>query len=123
MAADLRSVLAAISIPIFTAQLEKSREATAKANLRSAYAECAATVLTETADTTTTDGVTVKVNNGVVTAEKDVTTVQAVAGWTGDKPDVGGLTLTDAEAPAKGKVKVSATSDGKITIGTVFSTK
>ena len=115
--------MVAISIPIFTAQLEKAREATDKANLRSAYAECAAAVLTETADTTTADGVTVKVNNGVVTAEKDVTTVQAVAGWTGDKPDVGGLTLTDAEAPAKGTVKVSATSDGKITIGTVSSTK
>ena len=33
------AVLVAISIPIFTSQLEKSREATDIANVRSAYAE------------------------------------------------------------------------------------
>ena len=42
------AVLVAIAIPIFTAQLEKSREATDLANLRSAYAEAAAAALTET---------------------------------------------------------------------------
>ena len=41
-------VLVAISIPIFTAQLEKSREATDLANLRSAYAAVMAAGLTET---------------------------------------------------------------------------
>lgn len=35
-------VLVAVSIPIFTAQLEKSREATDQANIRSAYAELVA---------------------------------------------------------------------------------
>ena len=35
----LMAVLVAISIPIFTSQLEKSREATDIANVRSAYAE------------------------------------------------------------------------------------
>lgn len=39
-------VLVAISIPIFTAQLEKSKEAVDLANIRAAYAECAADVLT-----------------------------------------------------------------------------
>ena len=34
-----RAVLVAISIPIFTSQLEKSREATDLANIRAAYAE------------------------------------------------------------------------------------
>lgn len=38
------AVLVAISIPIFTSQLEKSREATDLANLRSAYAVAAACV-------------------------------------------------------------------------------
>lgn len=33
------AVLVAIAIPVFTAQLEKSREATDAANIRSAYAE------------------------------------------------------------------------------------
>ena len=41
------AVLVAISIPIFTAQLEKAREATDAANLRSAYAEAMAAALTE----------------------------------------------------------------------------
>ena len=40
-------VLVAISIPIFTAQLEKAREATDQANIRSAYAEVSANMLTE----------------------------------------------------------------------------
>ncbi len=40
------AVLVAISIPIFSAQLEKSREATDAANIRSAYAEVSADMLT-----------------------------------------------------------------------------
>ena len=40
-------VLVAISIPIFTSQLEKSREATDLANVRSAYAEIMSGALTE----------------------------------------------------------------------------
>lgn len=39
-------VLVSISIPIFTAQLEKSKEAVDLANIRAAYAECASDVLT-----------------------------------------------------------------------------
>lgn len=39
-------VLVAISIPIFTSQLEKAREATDAANIRSAYAELSAAALT-----------------------------------------------------------------------------
>lgn len=34
------AVLVAIAIPVFTTQLEKSREATDLANVRSAYAQC-----------------------------------------------------------------------------------
>lgn len=39
-------VLVAISIPIFTAQLEKARDAVSVANLRTAYAEAQTLVLT-----------------------------------------------------------------------------
>lgn len=39
-------VLVAISIPIFTAQLEKSREAVDAANIRAAYAELSADAIT-----------------------------------------------------------------------------
>lgn len=44
-------MLVAIAIPIFTTQLEKAREATDAANLRSAYAEVMADALTN--ETTT----------------------------------------------------------------------
>ncbi|MCH4207538.1 MAG: prepilin-type N-terminal cleavage/methylation domain-containing protein [Solobacterium sp.] len=47
------AVLVAVSVPIFTAQLEKAREATDVANLRAAKAEATATVLGgEPTDTT-----------------------------------------------------------------------
>ncbi len=47
-------VLVAISIPIFTAQLEKSREATDLANLRSAYAAGTAALLDGSYETDST---------------------------------------------------------------------
>ena len=46
-------VLVAISIPIFTSQLEKAREATDAANLRSAYAELMADAITDENSTKT----------------------------------------------------------------------
>ena len=45
------AVLVAIAIPIFTSQLEKAREATDAANIRAAYAEVSADLLTN--DTST----------------------------------------------------------------------
>ncbi len=41
------AVLVAIAIPVFTSQLEKAREATDAANLRAAYAEISAKILSE----------------------------------------------------------------------------
>lgn len=41
----IMGVLVAISIPIFTSQLEKSREATDLANVRAAYAEVMAAAM------------------------------------------------------------------------------
>lgn len=62
-------VLVAISIPIFTAQLEKSRDAVTLANLRSAYAEAQTTYLTANGnDATDTDG-----NQTVTYSAKDKT--------------------------------------------------
>ena len=57
-------VLVAVSIPFFTAQLEKSREATDEANLRSLYAEATAAVLAE--DT----GASTWIKNGTLTVAK-----------------------------------------------------
>ena len=52
-------VLVAISIPIFTAQLEKSRDAVSVANMRAAYAEAQTAILTATKDHPTVDKATV----------------------------------------------------------------
>ena len=51
-------VLVAISIPIFTSQLEKSREAVDLANVRVAYAELSAAALTEDEAPTNTTNTT-----------------------------------------------------------------
>ena len=70
-------VLVAISIPIFSKQLEKSRDATSVANLRSAYAEAMTaaidyngTDLSAKKTTVTSNGVTMDLygQKGVVTA-------------------------------------------------------
>ena len=50
------AVLVAISIPIFTSQLEKSRDAVSVSNMRAAYAEAQTAALSEESDTT--NGVT-----------------------------------------------------------------
>ena len=60
------AVLVAIAIPIFTTQLEKSREATDAANIRSAYAEAMAEALTQSTPAQITKTVNLK---------------QAVADW------------------------------------------
>ena len=77
-------VLVAISIPIFTTQLEKSRDAVTASNVRAAYAEAQAAWLTKEGDgthvtvdaaknTVTVDNVAVKgqINGGVTKAVFD----------------------------------------------------
>ena len=103
-------VLVAISIPIFTSQLEKAREATDLANIRSAYAECSAAVLTGSGD----DGVTMGANNE--SASKTVTLTQKTEGWSTDaSTKVAGKALTDI--PSTGTVTVTVNSDGTWTCG------
>ena len=96
------AVLVAIAIPVFSAQLEKSREATDLANIRSAYAEVVAKALTEDVDTTAT-----------------VTLKQQEDNWK-SPAEVAGTTLPDSVAKKGGTVDVVYTSStGKITIGGV----
>ena len=52
------AVLVAIAIPVFTTQLERSREATDLSNIRSAYAEAVADYLTAGATTAQAANVT-----------------------------------------------------------------
>ena len=101
-------MLVAISIPIFTTQLEKSREATDMANIRAAYAEVAASAL---ADPDTA-------------VEKTVKLKQTQTNWqTDNNTEIAGCKITDIiKAPKKdGSVKITYTSDaaggGTIKIG------
>lgn len=83
------AVLVAIAIPVFTNQLEKAREATDAANIRSAYAEVMACALTNSPDKT--NGVTRTENNGVYTWTKTVKPVQKQADWQMGQPEIGGV--------------------------------
>lgn len=94
-------VLVAISIPIFTAQLEKAREAVDEANIRSAYAEVASDLLTEPKANDTANK-TDKISEITYTADETggdtysatVTATQTdTSKWTSDTPSIGGKTV------------------------------
>ena len=114
-------VLVAISIPIFSAQLEKSREAVDLANLRAAYAEGSVEALTQSDAATgwtkvyTTDG---KLSNA--TDATGVTGKATQEGWQSTNP---GLAWTNyaGKAEASKVIKVTYTpgttgADGAITV-------
>ena len=61
-------VLVAISIPIFTSQLEKSRDAVSVANMRAAYAEAQTLALTATKTDEKAGNATATMTNGKVTS-------------------------------------------------------
>lgn len=97
------AVLVAISIPIFSAQLEKSREATDEANIRSAYAEVSADMLTnESSDKSV-----------------EVTAKQKKEGWTGkdnskdDTIEIGGKHV---KASTKGWIVAADKDNNTVTI-------
>ena len=84
-------MLVAIAIPIFTTQLEKSREATDFANARSAYAELMVAVLDgETSPVSSIADVTFDMGSDISNDESTVTIPlnQKVDGWTTDLTDV-----------------------------------
>lgn len=66
------AVLVAIAIPIFTTQLEKSRDAVTVANLRAAYAEAAVDVVSNTA-----------LDTGATKTISDVQAKGTQSGWAG----------------------------------------
>lgn len=102
------AVLVAIAIPLFTQQLEKAREATDEANIRSAYAACSTAVLTEGTSDVKGDAFEVKYENGTATCT--VTLTQQVDGWTDSKaPNIGGITLNGE--PSKGGTAVVTISN------------
>ena len=100
-------MLVAISIPIFTSQLEKSREATDAANLRAAYAEASAAVLSDA------DG---KGGDYYVT----VNPVQTAAGFKHmNDAKIGTVELKDVSDMVKGTPEyVLVKADGTVSIST-----
>lgn len=104
-------------IPIFTAQLEKSRDAVTVANLRSAYAEAQASYLTETA---ANDNVTITSDKGVVKsiAVKNVQAKGTVAKGVSDCSDLPftATSLTNMDdTPENYTVTFTYDANGKIT--------
>lgn len=78
------------------------------ANLRSAYAECSASLLTGEVN----DGVTFTPTTGDPTsASKSVTLCQQTAGWLSDVEIAGKKTQTD-NIPSSGTVTVTVTATG-----------
>lgn len=87
------AVLVAISIPIFTSQLEKAREATDAANIRAAYAEVQTAALEDdTANET-----------------KEVTLKQTEPGWQSSIKDIGGIDVSKLEVGKDKTVEVKYT--------------
>lgn len=100
-------VLVAISIQIFTAQLEKAREATDLANVRAAYAELSAEYLTAGTDATAT-----------VPEAKKVKVTQKQENWQcdGNKTETEIASSVKVPAKASGEYTVSITNGGVITV-------
>ena len=90
------AVLVAIAIPVFTAQLEKSREATDIANVRSAYAEVVTGYLTNASTSTMT-----------------VEAKQTVPGWQGPSGTIEYFSGNQTKAYSYNAV----TSAGNYTVG------
>lgn len=97
--ACLMGFLVAISIPIFTSQLVKARDATDEANIRSAYAEVSAAILTDDKKDSA-DGI-VKYKDGTYSAT--VSTTGKTAGWSSaasatDSINIGGLQVKPSQS-------------------------
>jgi len=97
------AVLVAVAIPVFTTQLEKARQSTDLANIRSSFAEATAEALTTGAAASGSE-YTVQNKNGKL-----------------DKIDLSGLTgelktygIT-ASTSVTGTIQVSVDADGKVT--------
>lgn len=106
------AVLVAIAIPVFTSQLEKSREATDLANIRAAYAE----VTVKALDNTEATGITETVNLKQQTAGwETATAAQTLQELAGDSSYVTG-TPTPTKSVVLTWVPKTTTVDAHVTI-------
>ena len=98
------AVLVAIAIPVFTTQLEKSREATDMANIRSAYSDCVVSYLTDAS-----------------AHEITVPVQQRQAGWASGNGTImvqkdGSQTPISITARTEGNYKVSIDTTGSVKV-------
>ena len=106
------AVLVAIAIPVFTTQLEKAREATDAANIRSAYAVVqSAALLQDDATTfakndTANAKFTVSGAEGTYKYQAVVTLKQAQDKWQSGAQDIGGVTIAADDATAGGTATI-----------------
>ena len=81
------AVLVAVAIPVFNAQLEKSRDAVTVSNIRSAYAMSQTAFLSGLSDTA--NGVTYSITDGAGTITvANVVSKGTQAGWSGATDDL-----------------------------------
>ena len=114
-------MLVAVSIPIFTSQLEKSRDSTSAANIRNAYAEAQASYLSESSSD---PNVTInKTGNKITSIEvKNVKFAGVQQGWSGAIADLPAncnwAALTDALGGDAGNKTLSFAynEDGTVTL-------
>ena len=110
-------MLVAISIPIFSSQLEKSREAADEANIRSIYAQLSADVLTDTVVTDNTNcpaaaSYKVEKDADLYTGTATYTMTQQKDGTASNKDiTIGGITISSANFKT-GTVTITVKSDG-----------
>ena len=115
------AVLVAIAIPIFTSQLEKSREATDAANIRDYYAEIATGLVDGSLNATTN---TMTVSGGLTataTATSGKITSVTVAGvtfhqtvtdsWAIGAPTVAGVSVSAVPAAGNSNITYAFTED------------
>lgn len=103
------AVLVAVAIPVFSAQLEKSREATDVANIRSAYAEVVTKYLENPNSSKPTISVAVQQRvSGCQTSPAPVLTYQG-----NGKQETKNLQSVLAAATANGKYTVTIEVDSK----------
>lgn len=105
------AVLVAIAIPIFSAQLEKSREATDIANVRSAYATLVADYLTST-----NASAAKTINVPVSQKEDNWQSASDGANYPLEQMRDGAITTVNVPAKTSGNYAVAISADGNITI-------
>ena len=113
------AVLVAIAIPIFTAQLEKAREATDAANIRSAYAEVMAEALTQSKPADVTRTVTLKQQQDGWQVDTDNTTLAGsglIVGTGHVDPTVDGTPSANGKCTITWKAPTGSDKQGTVTI-------